>query len=79
MKAVSGIVLLAVHRVVKYLPTAFDWLGNRPLEVYSGMRIRPFTFCYNVNNFFVDYRAFVTQLKNNDGIREQGAEEDIWA
>jgi hypothetical protein len=47
VKAISGIVLLAVHQVVKYLPTAFDRLGNRRLEVYSGMRIRPFTFCYD--------------------------------
>ena len=51
MKAVSGIVLLAVHQVVKYLPTAFDWLGNRRLDVYSGMRIRPFTFCYDFKDF----------------------------
>jgi hypothetical protein len=51
VKAVSGIVLLAVHRVAKYLPTAFVWLGNRRLEVYSGVCIRSFTFCYDFEDF----------------------------
>jgi hypothetical protein len=79
VKAASGIVLLAVHQAVKCLPTAFDWLWNRRLKCIQASVLDLLLSVMTSKILFGDYRAFVTQLVNNYGIREQGAEEDIWA
>jgi hypothetical protein len=70
VKAVSGIVVFAVHQVVKYLPTASTGLGTEDRKRIQACVLDLLFSVITSKILFGDYRTFVTQLVNNYGIRE---------